>query len=143
MPSSEPQPKTLLPLPLQNSNNTSPLLILRTLPFPNRKPFPANLTLILQSRNQVPLVDLLNHESIFKGRLKEPGNNRAPGKPATTYLSTGERNHCIVRARFSCCECIQKQSAATVRVKTPLFAVEKEYPTHPIHADELKFLCRP
>jgi hypothetical protein len=38
-------------------NNTSSLLILRTLPFPKRRPFPANLTPILQSRNQVPSDD--------------------------------------------------------------------------------------
>lgn len=64
---------------------------------------------------------------ILRAVSKNPATIARPvWNPATTQtLPPGARNHCIVRARFSCCERIQKQSAAMIRVQVPLCFWEK------------------
>lgn len=65
----------LLSPPLQQSNHTPPLAILRPLTLSNRHPLPPHLLPVLRSRIQVPLKDPLNLQPELHRRLEEPSHD--------------------------------------------------------------------
>lgn len=58
-------------IPFQHGNDAPTLTILNTFTFPLRKPLPSNLPAVLIPRNNIPLEDPLDLESVLESSLEE------------------------------------------------------------------------